>query len=386
VPATVLIRAQRLTTLCCAAMISLAVGLNLLPVLLLTISRLFAGEADLDREQLGRLSAISFIGLVAAIVVTGPLADRWGAKPFVQLGNGLLAIGLLGAGWAPSYAWLGVAVFVIGLGAGTLDMVLSPVVAALHPERRSAAMNWLHSFYCVGGVLIAVAGTAAIAGGLEWRWICTLLAPLPVGLLVAFAPLRFPALDTASARLPLPILLADGRFRLALIAILLGGATEYGMAQWLPAYAETTLGFPQWVGGAAFLAFSLAMAGGRMLAGAAGTRFDPYRIMALSCLLSVGLFIGGSFLPLPMAALACCVLAGFAGSCLWPTMLAVTADRWPHGGASMFAVLAAFGNAGGIVMPWLVGWIADRSDLRLGLAMSAVAPLLMAPLVLRLRR
>ncbi len=67
-------------------------------------------------------------------------------------------------------------------------------------------------------------------------------------------------------------------------------------------------------------------------------------------------------------------------------MLAVTADRWPHGGASMFAVLAAFGNAGGIVMPWLVGWIADRSDLRLGLAMSAVAPLLMAPLVLRLRR
>jgi len=30
----------------------------------------------------------------------------------------------------------------------------------------------------------------------------------------------------------------------------------------------------------------------------------------------------------------------------------------------MFAVLAAFGNAGGIVIPWLVGWIADRSDLR----------------------
>jgi MFS family permease len=67
-------------------------------------------------------------------------------------------------------------------------------------------------------------------------------------------------------------------------------------------------------------------------------------------------------------------------------MLAVTADRWPRGGASMFALLAACGNAGGIIMPWLVGWIADRSDLRWGLAVSALAPLLMAPLVLRLRR
>jgi fucose permease len=95
-----------------------------------------------------------------------------------------------------------------------------------------------------------------------------------------------------------------------------------------------------------------------------------------------GLFIG-SFLPVPGGALVVCVLAGFTGSCRWPTMLAVTADRYPEGGVTMFGALAALGNAG-VFMPWLVGWIADWRDLHWGLAVSALAPAAMLPLVLAL--
>ena len=106
----------------------------------------------------------------------------------------------------------------------------------------------------------------------------------------------------------------------------------------------------------------------------------------VGCGLSVLLFLGGSFLPIPGLALTACVAVGLTGSCLWPTMLAVTADRYPEGGASMFGALAALGNAGGICMPWIVGWVADRHNLHWGLAISALAPALMLPLVLGLRR
>jgi nitrate/nitrite transporter NarK len=67
-------------------------------------------------------------------------------------------------------------------------------------------------------------------------------------------------------------------------------------------------------------------------------------------------------------------------------MLAVTADRYPDGGATMFGALAAIGNMGGIFMPWVVGWVADQSNLHWGLAVSALAPALMLPLVLGMRR
>jgi fucose permease len=128
------------------------------------------------------------------------------------------------------------------------------------------------------------------------------------------------------------------------------------------------------------------MAAGRMVVASLGARWNSFNVMAWGCGLSVLLFLGGSFLPVPAPALVACVAAGLTGSCLWPTMLAVTADRYPDGGASMFGVLGAFGNAGGICMPWIVGWVADRHDLHWGLAVSALAPLLMLPLVLGLRR
>ena len=67
-----------LTLLCYGAMMSLAIGINLLPVYLTTISRTFGGPGGLTQEQLGRLGAVGFAGLVVGILITGPLADRWG--------------------------------------------------------------------------------------------------------------------------------------------------------------------------------------------------------------------------------------------------------------------------------------------------------------------
>ena len=370
-----------LTFLCYGAMMSLAIGLNLLPVFLTTLQPLYGGADGLSKEQLGRLGAAAFSGLVAGILITGPLADRWGAKPFVLLSNALIAASLAALAFAPGYGALAAGLFVLGFGAGILDMVLSPVVSVLNPGRRAAALNWLHSFYCVGAVVTVVAGSLALRAGLGWRGSCLVLLPLPLGLFLAFLGQRFPALASDTGRLPLRAVLRERWFQVALAAIFLGGATELGMAQWLPAYAEGALGFSAWTGGMALVAFSVAMALGRMVIGVLGTRMNSFQIMAWGCGLSVILFVAGSYLPLAPAALVACVLAGFTGSCLWPTMLAVTADRYPEGGASMFGALAALGNAGGIFMPWLVGWIADLRDLHAGLVVSALAPAAMLGLV-----
>lgn len=374
-----------LTYLCYGAMMSLSIALNLLPVFLTTLSATYGGAAGLSQEELGRLGAIAFTGLVLGIAVTGPLADRWGAKPFALLGNLLTSVCLAAAAYAPSYGSLAVALFWLGVAAGILDMVLSPIVAALNPTRRVAAMNWLHAFYCIGAVATILAGTLALRAGFSWRFACLVLLPLPAALAAVLGALAFPALTAEGGRLPARALVRESWFRTALAAIFLGGATELGMAQWLPAYAETELGFPAWVGGAGLLGFSAAMAAGRGVMGSFSKRWDPFLLMAGGGAISVGLFLLGSFLPFPSLALAACVTVGFTGSCLWPTMLAVTADRYPQGGASMYGLLAIFGNAGGIFMPWFVGAIADRSNLRWGLSISALAPIVMCALVLRLR-
>jgi MFS family permease len=63
---------------------------------------------------------------------------------------------------------------------------------------------------------------------------------------------------------------------------------------------------------------------------------------------------------------------GVAG--FWPTTLACTGDAYPRGGASMYSLLSAAGNIGGIVGPIAIGFVADRIGLAGGMAMLAIAP------------
>ena len=123
-----MLRPRLLTILCYTAMMSLAIGINLLPIFLTSIQHSFPGPegSGLTQEQLGRLGAVAFSGLVVGILITGPLADRFGAKAFALLGNTLLAVGLGVIAWSPTYGMLLAATCCLGLGAGILDMVLSP--------------------------------------------------------------------------------------------------------------------------------------------------------------------------------------------------------------------------------------------------------------------
>ena len=366
-----------------AAMMSLAVAVNLMPVFLTTLRADLGGAVPLSNEQLGRIGAITFIGLVAGILITGPLADRFGAKPFAIGGNLLIAAGLVLTWRAPGYGTLLAAVALMGAGAGVLDMVLSPIVSALQPHRRSAAMNWLHSFYCIGAVATVLAASSALRFGVRWRVIALGLIAIPLLVAAGFSRMKLPALVAhEEGRLPLRQLMRMPLFLVAVAAIFLAGATELGLAQWLPAYAEVELRFTPWVAGMSLLLFSVAMALGRILAGLMGHRVAGVVLMRACCWVTALLFVVACFAPWAGLRLAAAIATGLTGGCLWPTMLGVTADRFPRGGASMFGMLAAFGNFGGVFMPWIVGATADMTGrMNWGISLAVLCPLGMIALL-----
>ena len=362
---------------CNLAMMVLAIAINLLPVFLTSIAIDLGKGTPLSGEQLGRIGAVTFTGLVGGILLTGPLADRWGAGIFAVGGNVLIAVSLLALHWTTDYPMLLGAAFVGGVGAGILDMILSPMVSSLtRGQSQTAALNVLHSFYCTGAIMTILAAALALRFDLSWRLLALGLLPLPVVVGVALCLLPMPSLiEPGQARIRTRVLVRQRYFLLTMVTIFLGGATELGMAYWLPAYAEKSLGYAPWTAALAFLGFSLAMTVGRL-----GIMFLPKTVgaiplMLVCCLASAVLFPIASFAPNREVAIAACILVGLAGSCLWPTTLAVAADAYPHGGATMFALLGALGNFGGIFMPWLVGVVADHWGLRWGLASATLCPL-----------
>lgn len=368
-------KSSSLLGLCCGGMVCVAIGVNLPPVYLTTFDTVFGG---LNEEQLGRIPAFMFVGVVAGILLSGPLADRFGVRFFTIAGMALAALGLFLIAAARGYGMLLCAAVVSGLGAGIIDMAMSPIVSAVCGDWRAAALNRLHGFYCLGGVGTVIATTAALRFGVSWRVVAAALALIPMALLVGFvlSPLP-PLVHPDHAREGLRRLVRRPRFLLALAAIALAGAAEAGIMQWLPAYSERELGYGKAGGAAMLVAFSVAMAGGRFLASHRLHRVNAHGIMLGSAVLCTVLYLLGSLLVLPRPALAACILVGLACSALWPTNLAVTADCFPQGGASLFALLAGVGNIGCLVMPWGIGIVAESAGLRLGLLAGTLAPLLL---------
>ena len=180
---------------CNLAMMVLAIGVNLLPVFLTTLASDLGRGAPFSAEQLGRIGAVTFCGVVGGILVTGPLADRWGARVFAVGGNVLIAAGLLILRWTTDYPMLLGAAFVGGTGAGILDMILSPTVSSLtRGQSQTAALNVLHSFYCTGAIMTILVGSLALRFEVSWRTLSLALLPLPVAVGTAFYFLPMPSL------------------------------------------------------------------------------------------------------------------------------------------------------------------------------------------------
>ncbi|NOY80531.1 MAG: MFS transporter [Kiritimatiellaeota bacterium] len=362
-------------------MVSLAAAVNSGPVCLTGIADTFGlGEA-----RMGLLAGAMFFGLVLGICVSGPLSDRFGMKPFLLLGAVGQACGLGGIAMAPAYPALLGAAFAAGFGGGILDALLSPFVCALRPDEKTRAMNLLHAFYCIGAAGMVAVAMLLLGNHFSWR---TVFAVGAVPSVVAFGALALSPVAHAppsvrATYVPLRGLLRRGDFYLLVLAMLFCGGTELGPAQWLPAYAERTLGWSRSMAPVILLLFSMAMAGGRLLGARLARTVTPERLVIGAALFCSVLILVTSRPGHPLVSVCSGVVFGLAVGTLWPTTLALAAGRFPGGGAAMFSAYAASGNAGGMIVPWAMGVVAEYSSMHWALAGVAMLPLLLAAIFLR---
>lgn len=374
----------RILWLCNAGMICVAYGAAIIPVYLTTFAETFGG---LDESELGLISAALFAGALAGIVVSGPLADRFGAKLFTVGGALLCCAGLVVLAAAQDYSSLLIASSLMGFAAGILDMILSPIISAVRVKDRAKALNRLHAFYCFGYIVTIAIAYTALRSGLGWQPVCLILTILPATLAVGFALTPTPPLvHPEQQRQGLRSLMLSPRFYAGLLAIALVGATEEGMAQWLPAFAERELGYTKATSAAALGFYAVGMGVGRLGGERFVERIGTHRLVICAAAFCGLLFMTGAASPIDIVALSACALVGLGCSVLWPTNLGIAADRMPHGGATLFAAMAAAGNAGCVVAPWAEGFIAEHVNLRTAILAGASFPIALAVIMVFIQR
>lgn len=359
-------------------MIGLAACTSPLAVCLTALSGTFP---ELTTAGLGFLSTVILAGVVTGLLLAGPLADHWGLRPFMVLGEALEVAGLAAAALAPTVPALWAAMGLVGIGAGLLDGLASPLVAQLQPRQRTRALNWLHACYPLGFLLMGAVAAVLLRTLGTWRVVFPVVSLPALAALGLFLTTRFPRSPVqgegwAALRAVLP-----GPFLwMGLAAIALAGATELGLSHWTPTYVERVLGQTREAGAAVVLGMAAGMLVGRFGVGALAHRVRPVSLMLAAAGVCAAAILTAGLAP-PGPAMAAIPLLGLALACLWPTVMALTADSLPRAGATVYSLLGAAGNAGGALAPGFIGLIAEGHDLRRGIAAATIFPLLLVLLL-----
>ena len=367
--------------LCCIGMTTLSL-LSAGPSACLTA---IARDLVLDEAQKGVLLSALFWGFPIAVVISGPLADRFGFRWLLVVGAVLQSVGLYSIASADGLAAAVVGAVILGVGSGATDALLTPVVCVVYPERRTAANNLLHAFFPIGLVVNIALVLALLYIEWPWRPIFRLLGLLPLPYAVAAALITLPANShQGPERQRTRGLLFQLSFILLAGGLLFAGLTEITAGVWLPNFLEVATQTSQTKSVLALLLFGVTMALGRLSAsamvkfwGARGLVLAGSVLCAVS-LVMVSLNLGANF------TIACFCVLGFGVASYWPTILGCAGDHYPQAGASMYSALTAAGIMGGAIGPFVVGLVADAYNQQVAMGTLAIAPVVAVLLLLRL--
>ncbi len=374
-----------------------ALVVNLSPLLFVT----FMDSYGLSFEEVGALVLINFVTQIASDIIHSHLVDRYGVRPFITAGHALVVAGFLLLSASPflmpaqPYPLMIAATVIFSYGGGILELLLSAIIAAIPSDEKAKAMSLLHSFYAWGFIFMVLVTTGLLELFTRERWY---LLPLfwslvPLGNFFLFMRVPLAPMATHHARVRFRTLFKSPYFILMMLTITIGGAAEVTMSQWASTFAETSLGLPKEVGDlGGVVMFALFLGIGRHLYGIYGKEHQIWYVMFFGSILTLASYLIVSLSPYPLIALVACMVSGLGVSLLWPGSIVLSQRAFPHASAGMFALLAAAGDTGAGVGPFIIGAVSGANiemgagaALKSGFLVGTLYPLLLIIILLVIR-
>jgi MFS transporter, ACS family, aldohexuronate transporter len=142
---------------------------NVGPLGIPAIASLIRADLGLTLAQAGSFLSAYYIGPSLVSLPAGTLADRWGVKRMLVLGQLVIAAGLLAASLATSYAAFTLLLVAAGFGYGMLNPTSTKAVMGWAPAAHRATLVGLKQVGLPLGGMLGAALMPALALGLGWR-------------------------------------------------------------------------------------------------------------------------------------------------------------------------------------------------------------------------
>lgn len=373
----------RLTMTCCfGSYLVQSMTINFLPLLFITFHESFG----IPLQQITLLVTVNFITQLIVDLAAAFFVDAIGYKTGAIIAQAFCTVGLVLLSFLPEvtstpFAGLLISVITYSIGAGLIEVLISPIVESTPSDNKETAMSLLHSFYSWGHVMVVMASTAFfLLFGIEnWRIMALIWACLPaaVGIAFCFAPVN-QLIGEGEKGMTWKELSKNKLFWVMVLMMMCAGASEHAVSQWASAFAEMGLGVSKTVGDLAGpMAFAVLMGLSRVLHSAKGHKWELRKYIIFSTVLCLVSYMLITLVPNPVVNLIGCAICGFAIAIMWPGTLSIAAKTLPLGGTAMYAILALAGDIGCSGGPTLVGFVSGAfgDNLKVGILTACIFPL-----------
>ena len=345
-------------------------------------SRLPAIKANLglSTSQVSVVLLFAALGSIFSFPVTAAALHKLGSRGASLWSGGLLAIGLVAFGLAPTWAVACAVMCLYGVLASTMDVAMNAQGVEVERATAQPVMSRLHAVFSLG----TMAG-AFFASGIT---LVTTSVPLHfvVAALVVLAAVLLPRAGLIADAKPI----AGGTRSFALprgVALLIGAMAFLGMivegsmVDWSTLYLKERAGASQQIAPLGIASLQGTMLVTRWFGDRARVRWGTRKLLFGGSLiagvsLAVALIVGGI-----VPALVGFALFGFGVATVSPCVYAAGARE---GGVALAAVMT-LGSLGFLVGPLVIGAVAQATNLSWGMAVVAEAAIALALLSRRVR-
>ena len=340
----------------------------------------------IDMARQGDIFLLLFFGVFVTTTVVGPMIDSFGNKVVLSVSAALVTIALVAFAFAESFALAAASAFILGVGGGGLNAAVNVLISDLYSENRGEMLNILGTFFGFGALLIPLVA-AIITGYFTIPQLFLASAVLAGALTVAYLLLSFPPPTEKVAFSILASIRAATIPGVMLFAVLLffQSGNEASIGGWTSTYLGT-IGAPPRTATWILAGYWAALMIGRFLAARLLKTITKVQLVLAS---GIGSAIGSAILLLstsiPVLAVGA-VIVGLSFAGIYPTVLAMAADRYQRLAGTIFGFLISVGLIGGMSFPWLIGHISERFSVRMGMVVPLIGGIAISILVIAIAR
>ncbi|MVT08517.1 MFS transporter [Chitinophaga tropicalis] len=340
---------------------------------------------NLNEAQLGSTLFALPLGLILTLPVTGYLLQRFSSRSIMMVGALAFNVMLGCLGFVTQTWQLVLVLFCFGSSRNLLNISINAQAVAIQALYTRSIITTFHGVWSLAG---------AAGSGLGWLMVYLNILPdwhfLVVGIFLVIAgTLAYP---TSLHQKPAPqgnarkFILPDRhllKFGLISFAVM---ACEGTMIDWTIVYFNKAVRAPESIINAGYVAYMAAMAAGRFAGDKVVHKLGIATMIKYSGLLVFCGLMLSALLPYTITAGLGFMMTGVGVSCVVPLVFSMAGKTKSMSSSSAVAAISTVGYMGFLIVPPVVGYIAQVAGLRWAFGLMAGFGLLIVNMILRAQK